>query len=152
MATMECPRCWKPLDEQARDVFGPDVTVDACPACQGEFLDEGEIKRLTGDRDLHKLLTEYLGSDADSDLVCPGCGDVMDAEALTLESGTVEVDVCLGCRGVWLDDGELAKLEETGTDFGDLDDEKLAEIWDQRVAEKRRKGLLGRLLGGLRGR
>lgn len=131
-------------------MFGPDVTVDVCPLCEGEFLDKGEIQRLTGDRDLHKLLTEYLGVGADSELVCPNCGDVMDAEMLELEDQMVEVDACIGCHGIWLDDGELAKLQEASADFGDLDDEKLAEIWDAKTSPGRRKGLLGRLLGGLR--
>lgn len=152
MPDRECPRCWEPLEEATREVFGPDVTVDICPACSGEFLDEGEIKRLTGDRDLHKLLTEYLGRDAESELVCPDCGGLMDAEMLDLEDEAVEVDVCMACHGVWLDDGELAKLQETTVDFGDLDDEKLAEIWDAKTSSGRRKGLLGRLLGGLRRR
>lgn len=152
MLDRECPRCWEPLEEEEREVFGPNVTVDVCPSCDGEFLDEGEIKRLTGDRDLHTLLTDHLGVDADSDLVCPGCGDVMDAELLELEDETVEVDVCLGCRGIWLDDGELAKLEEATADFGELDDAKRAEIFDAETGGRRRKGLLGRLLSRLRRR
>lgn len=152
MADRECPRCWRPLEEEERSVFGPDVTVDVCPSCHGTFLDEGEIKRLTGDRDLHKLLTNYLGVDDDGELVCPSCGGLMDAELLELEETSVEVDACLDCFGIWLDDGELAKLERTTADFGDLDDEKRAEIWDAQVAEGRRRGLLGRLLAGLRGR
>lgn len=152
MPERECPRCWEPLEEETRAVLGPDVTVDVCQECHGEFLDEGEILRLTGDRDLHKLLTDYLGVDADSDLVCPSCGDVMDAELLELEEQTVEVDVCLGCHGIWLDDGELAKLQDATVDFGDLDDATLAEAWDAETSGHRRKGLIGRLLGGLRKR
>lgn len=152
MPDRECPRCWEPLEPEDREVFGPNVTVDICPECDGEFLDEGEIRRLTGDRDLHKLLTDYLGIDADSDLVCPDCGGLMDAEYLQLQDETVEVDVCLDCKGVWLDDGELAKLQDASADFGDIDDAKRAEIWDEKTAGPRRRGLLGRLLGGLRRR
>lgn len=154
MDVLDCPRCFKPLAEETREPpgLGRSVTVDVCPECDGEFLDEGEIKRLTGDRDLHKLLTDHLGLDADSDLICPSCGGLMDAEFLELEDETVEVDVCLTCHGLWLDDGELATLQEATVDFGDLSDEKLAEIWDANQSQGRRKGLLGRLLGGLRRR
>lgn len=152
MSDRECPHCWEPLAEEQREVFGPDVTVDVCPECDGEFLDEGEIKRLTGDRDLHELLTEYLAREAESELVCPACGGLMDAEMIDVEDqeGEVEVDVCHDCHGIWLDDGELAKLQEAAVDVDELDDEKLAEMWDARTSGRRRKGLLGRLLGKLR--
>lgn len=146
----ECPHCWEPLVEEQRDVFGPDVTVDVCPECEGEFLDEGEIKRLTGDRDLHELLTEYLAKEAESELVCPNCGGLMDAELVPFEDGDVEVDACHECHGLWLDDGELAKLQRAEVDVDDLDDAKLAELWDRRTSGERRRGLLGRLLGKLR--
>jgi len=41
---------------------------------------------------------------------CPKCGADLLEE--TLEG--VAVDICPGCHGVWLDDGELAKLTEEG--------------------------------------
>lgn len=39
---------------------------------------------------------------------CPKCGQ----ELTTTKLGEVEVDVCPGCRGMFLDDGELEKLGE----------------------------------------
>ena len=39
---------------------------------------------------------------------CPKCGTPLQEELL---AGTT-VDICPGCHGVWLDDGELAKLTE----------------------------------------
>ena len=39
---------------------------------------------------------------------CPKCGH----EMATTTLGGVEVDVCPGCRGVYLDDGELEKITE----------------------------------------
>lgn len=39
---------------------------------------------------------------------CPKCGAELMEE--TLEG--ISVDICPGCRGVWLDDGELGKLTE----------------------------------------
>lgn len=39
---------------------------------------------------------------------CPKCGTELHAENLE----GVAVDICPGCRGIFLDDGELAKLTE----------------------------------------
>lgn len=40
---------------------------------------------------------------------CPKCG--MDLQ--TLKQGTVEVDTCFNCKGVWLDAGELEQILES---------------------------------------
>lgn len=45
---------------------------------------------------------------------CPKCG--MDLH--TLKKGSVEVDSCFNCEGVWLDAGELETLLEQGTKQG----------------------------------
>ena len=39
---------------------------------------------------------------------CPQCSDIL----LTLEFDRIEIDYCPGCRGVWLDAGELGILLE----------------------------------------
>lgn len=148
MPDRECPRCWEPLQEETRDAVGPSVTVDVCPDCDGLFLDEGELLRVTGDVDLHRLLTEHLGADSDSDLVCPSCGGLVDAECLEVEDGEAEVDVCLDCHGVWLDPGELEALDASTADHGDLSEEKRAELHDAGASGG--GGLLRSILGSLR--
>ncbi|TFG35340.1 MAG: hypothetical protein E4H45_03005 [Nitrospirales bacterium] len=45
---------------------------------------------------------------------CPVCKNAM----ITLELSDVEIDYCTGCRGIWLDAGELETL---------LDDRKITE-------------------------
>ena len=40
---------------------------------------------------------------------CPKCGTKLDEELLE----GVTVDICPGCHGVWLDEGELVKLTES---------------------------------------
>lgn len=62
-------------------------------ARQAKAMAEEEKKRL---KELH-----YLH--------CPKCGTKLDEEMLE----GVAVDLCPACRGVWLDDGELAKLAES---------------------------------------
>ena len=44
---------------------------------------------------------------------CPVCGDKLKA----IEKYGVEVDVCPGCKGVWLDRGEIEKI--LAADSGD---------------------------------
>jgi uncharacterized protein len=41
---------------------------------------------------------------------CPKCG--MDLH--TLKKGTVEIDTCFNCHGVWLDSGELEQIVAGG--------------------------------------
>lgn len=38
-------------------------------------------------------------------MVCPNCGGVMSPEAL----GSVQIDVCSTCAGMWFDEGELTR-------------------------------------------
>lgn len=38
---------------------------------------------------------------------CPNCG--MDLHAL--KKGSLEIETCFHCRGVWLDEGEMEKLQ-----------------------------------------
>lgn len=145
----DCPRCHVPLHQERREAFFP-VTVDVCPKCDGEFLDKGELLRLTGNRPLHTFLTKYLGVDSDSSLVCPACGGIMDLE----DAAGIKVDVCLQCYGVWLDKGELDRLKDADPKaFKDLSPAKRAELFDAANAQKReRDAALRNLLGGLRRR
>lgn len=122
----QCPRDFKPLQPlKINIVRGFDVTVDQCPNCEGMFLDKGEVKRITGHDKLNELLTQQVGLDSDSELVCPGCGMVMDLE----DAGGVNVEVCLSCHGVWLDAGELEQLKATPNEkFDDFTPAKMAEL------------------------
>ena len=123
-----CPRDSAPLVAEGRTAGRRTVQVDRCPTCNGIFLDVGEIKTLTSNRDLHRYLTKYLGIDSDSKLVCPSCGGLMDEEDC---AGTV-VDVCIGCKGLWLDGGELEELQKLhGDEFSTLSDEKLNELFQE---------------------
>ena len=132
----KCPQDGSLLAHQSRRALLHTVDVDACPACGGLFLDKGEIKSLTGDANLNKLLTKYLGFDSDSAYHCSNCGWVMDGE----NAGGIRVDVCLKCLSVWLDAGELEKLRKMpDKEFKRFSPEKWEEIlrakriaWEER--------------------
>lgn len=61
-------------------------------ARQAALMAEEEKKRL---KELHHLR-------------CPKCGNSLEQTVMD----DVAVDICPACHGVWLDDGELAKLTE----------------------------------------
>jgi len=53
---------------------------------------------------------------------CPRCGK----ELQTRTIGTVEVDECIGCKGIWFDEDELRKAkDETNSDLNWMD----FELW-----------------------
>jgi predicted RNA-binding Zn-ribbon protein involved in translation (DUF1610 family) len=85
----------------------------------GAFFDHGELQKVEswwrehdGARpDASTLVTRayQVARETTEPIPCPACGD----ETITREWGIgtlVMADVCLGCRGVWLDPGELDAL------------------------------------------
>lgn len=89
------------------DAPGLDVKVDDCAECGGTFLDAGELKRLTGDKELAQYLSVARPSAAHVSIACPSCGSPMHAAAV----GQVVVDVCEVCNGTWFDGDELDALK-----------------------------------------
>ncbi|TLZ68846.1 MAG: transcription factor [Methanobacteriota archaeon] len=144
----ECPKDWSPLRKESRQSHLQTVEVDVCPTCQGIFLDKKEIRTLTGSSSLNKLLTKYLGLDSDSQLVCPNCGGLMDGE----DAGDVRVDVCLDCKGVWLDAGELERLGAIDdAEFREFTPDKIEEILKAKeIKHEERRKAIRTLFRGLR--
>lgn len=50
---------------------------------------------------------------------CPRC----DVDLMIADRQGIEIDFCRQCRGVWLDRGELDKLVERASKYGDDDDD-----------------------------
>jgi uncharacterized protein len=90
---------------------------------------------------------------------CPVCGDKLRA----VEKYGVEVDICPGCKGVWLDRGELEKIlaaDSGGSAPSDRrdddrdrrdDQDRDRDRRDDQGKKKRKGSLLGDILGGLGG-
>jgi Zn-finger nucleic acid-binding protein len=104
----ECHRCWVTMKKKEIEIFGPNIIIDVCPKCNGIWLDKGELGKVLKDRKLADYLTKHIGTKSRSPMVCPRCGMTMDIE----KADDIEVDVCLNCGGVWLDEGELLGLKE----------------------------------------
>lgn len=133
-----CPRDRTPLVHEKAGKKG-EVAIDRCPKCRGMFLDKNELLHLTGDKKLNEYLRDQVGYDSDSQLLCPHCGGIMDME----EVHGVQVEVCLTCYGLWLDQGEFEALEarENAAEVP-VTTAKRAELHDAARADKRKKGLL----------
>ncbi len=102
---MICPICEKPMVE--KPVMG--VLIDYCENCGGLWLDNGELKKLSG-------LDVVIGRK----LLCPECKSFM----LQKTVSGVEVDVCARCKRVWLDGNELKKLSGVDPVTGKRDEVK----------------------------
>jgi Zn-finger nucleic acid-binding protein len=130
------------------EIFGPNILIDICPKCNGIWLDPGELGKLLKDRKLTDYLTTYIGTQSKSELVCPRCGGLMDIES----ADDIDVDVCLTCHGVWLDEGELEDLKTKSKEGYKGDElEKVQERWEE-SEHKGYESTLSRFLGRLTSR
>ena len=144
---IECPKCWVKMDIREEEVFGPNVHYDFCPKCNGIWLDRGELRKMIKDKEVTDYLTKDIGTKSHSPLICPRCRGLMDIE----RAEDVEVDVCLKCRGVWLDAGELDGLRKVPEDGFQRDEAAKAEArWEDfayKSRQSRLSGFFGRLSG-----
>lgn len=135
---IECPKCWVEMHAREEEIFGPNIEIDICPKCHGIWLDPGELHKLLKDKEVTDYLTKEIGTKAHSPLICPKCRNLMDIE----RAEDVEVDVCLKCRGVWLDMGELDDLKNIREDGLDLDNEaKTQEMYEEMILNQRNSPL-----------
>jgi len=89
--------------------------TDVCPACNGVWLDRGEVAKASGDKEVERLIVDYAAGP--TGLACPRCGTEMAARPV----GDLRLDVCPACRGVWADAGELETAARLlGAEFSDV--------------------------------
>ena len=107
VTNLTCVKCNSVLDRATFE----GLEVDLCPRCGGLWLDRGEVTRAarlpeTEISRLRKLMTE---SDeppplpTESAANCPAC----DGQLSEVLLGTVHVEYCSSCHGIFLDRGEL---------------------------------------------
>lgn len=97
MASRSCPGCSAPM----RPFQAGAVELDRCPFCRGLWFDGGELEQVLG-----KKLVGALDNTISTSRRCAKCTTPMQPAVL----GELRVEVCTTCRGVFLDDGELTKL------------------------------------------
>lgn len=132
--TKECPRCWVKMDREEVEVFGPNIEIDVCPKCKGIWLEENELGKIIKNRKIDDYLSKDLGTKSRSTIVCPRCGGLMDIE----HADDIQVDTCLTCHGIWLDEGELESLKtKSGKGFEKDEIEKAAERYEDSIYNKK---------------
>lgn len=96
-----------------------EVNVEVCPVCSGVWLDAGELDQLrrahVHDRPLpapESVAAAYEMAEQEQAPPgpCPNCSEPMDRREYGYFS-QVMVDVCPRGHGLWLDAGELERLE-----------------------------------------
>lgn len=109
---MKCYKCSSEMKRKALE----GVLVDACPACEGIWLDGGELKmQQEGDRKNVDEILAMAKSEITSEKkrlvslssMCPRCQQ--DGIVEKVVAGTA-LDVCPSCAGIHFDWSELTKV------------------------------------------
>jgi len=114
MPSYRCPRCTFTLVP----LRPGGIDLDACPRCHGVFVEAGERGAFLGPwADVDSWPARGVGrSRGVGRLACPFGGPTATHGRMSLwdvalpAGGTVEVDVCRQCHGLWLDSGEARRL------------------------------------------
>lgn len=87
-------------------------SAEECRFCDGLFFDDGEPEKLVCQAVIPESMLQPIYFDDSKKRVaagqrrCPRCGETMEVWPIR----EVEVDICPGCRGLWLDRWELQKI------------------------------------------
>jgi len=106
-----CPACSQPLI--ALELEG--IEVDHCPACNGTWLDAGELEHIceragASAEPLRKTI-RAAGKGRRGKRRCPRCQGRL--RTLTVgHSPAIEIDRCSRGHGLWFDAGEIETLVE----------------------------------------
>ncbi|MCS7065445.1 MAG: zf-TFIIB domain-containing protein [Fimbriimonadales bacterium] len=112
-----CPTCQVPLVPQSH--LG--ITIDVCPTCAGIWFDADELGRLREidpaalprlDQLYQPAVERYEGA---GERFCPACRAPM-YRYNYLYTSNITLDSCDACGGVWVDHGELIKMDQRGRD------------------------------------
>lgn len=115
---MNCPRCQSRMLEVS--IAKDSAKIELCPGCNGSFYQRAEFEavlsmpRVSLERSpLRPILkAERLdGIALHRPVDCPVCGETMKRAEFS-QACPVEVDVCVS-HGIWLDDGELARVHDS---------------------------------------
>lgn len=111
---MDCPKCSRPLSRTTYE----NVPLLQCEACRGYLVARNRLKLIKSSREqspetLENEARTERAPDTRERLRCPSCRvETMEKERVRITADdSFHLDVCRKCRNVWLDGGELARLQ-----------------------------------------
>lgn len=104
-----CPKCAAPTLQPFRS--SENIEVDFCSKCKGIWLEKGETAAYVELSSDIPDLDAARRSARKTACACPDCAGAKLEEIRYSPKHDLLVDYCAGCGGVWLDAGELDKLE-----------------------------------------
>ena len=111
---MDCPTCSRPLTRTTYE----NVQVMQCEACFGYLVARRRLTLIKSTRELgpealHEEARTEQAPDTHDQVRCPKClAEVMRKERVRVsDEEAFHLDVCRKCDNVWLDGGELARLQ-----------------------------------------
>ena len=130
------------------------VMIDRCEECDGVWCDWGELGAIAKIREVtfteeEKLeARETIGDDLSANLIhaCPECGEIMEKFEYAVQTEII-LDRCPHGCGLWLDPGELEKVQIV---MEELEDRMLAEEKKLKTSDPESSHFvqwLGRLVG-----
>ena len=131
---MQCLRCQAPL----RPIEYEGIRIDSCDDCGGTWLDAGEFKQIIRAREVRfdpderravaraAKITGIELHKVDRTFTCPSCGKRTAPVHYGGDSGII-IDRCAACHGIWLDQGELEKIQQLVEGWEDNLPEELAK-------------------------
>lgn len=104
---MNCPKCGKKLHPMTLE----GVDFDYCTACKGMWFDKDEMAAMADlPADIPKP-GDVKGTAVWTKLPCPRCLTVLKEMNLVADDD-LRIDHCPRCQGIWLDKGELKRVEK----------------------------------------
>lgn len=90
--------------------------VMKCFACHGHLVDIAALERIKRNEgkspdELSVEIEAESGQNSELELKCPRCRLTMKKVYESLSGFEIDLDVCKSCKMIWLDGGELAKLQ-----------------------------------------
>ena len=102
MSPVTCPKCARPMDPWT----SRGLSLDYCFSCKGLWFDAGELREHLA-KSHARLADPDIQPTGETRFACPRCSGARLAQAT---AWSVTLDVCLRCRGVFLDLGEVDEL------------------------------------------
>ena len=104
---MNCPKC----NSDMAPFNAEGIEMDLCDQCMGCWFDAGELAFYTETTEDVPDIAEAITVGSESGHSCPRCPETRLVEAQFIRTEDLLVDICPSCHGVFLDGGELAKVE-----------------------------------------